>query len=59
MIHPKLGLGAGWQARMIAAATTYDAIFERTIGAHSPLGLPRGINRSPAQGGLLGAPFAR
>ncbi len=59
MLAPELGLERGWQARVIVQAGTYADLYERSLGTRSPLGLPRGANASPAEGGLLEAPLAR
>lgn len=51
-----LGLDDGWAARAIAVSGNYGEILAATTGLHSPLRLPRGVNASWEQGGLIGAP---
>ena len=53
----ELGLEAGWQARAVAAAGDYGAIFERNLGQGGRLHLDRGLNANQLGGGLLLAPF--
>jgi general L-amino acid transport system substrate-binding protein len=52
----ELGLGAGWQARVVKAAGTYRDIFERNLGAGSALRLSAGPNAAPGDGGALVGP---
>ena len=51
-----LGLDARWAVRAIAAEGNYAEIFDRYLGAGSPLGLPRGLNALYKDGGILYAP---
>ena len=51
-----LGLDADWAARAIAAEGNYAEIFERYIGADSPLALGRGLNALYTDGGILYSP---
>ncbi len=51
-----LGLDANWAARAIAAEGNYAEMFERYIGADSPLGLGRGLNALYKDGGILYSP---
>ena len=37
---PAIGLVADWQARMVAAAGSYDTMVDRNLGLSSPLALP-------------------
>ncbi len=59
----KFGTGAAlrihdrWVADVIGAVGNYGEIFDRDLGAKSPLRLERGENRPPAQGGLLAVPM--
>ena len=55
---PELGLGLGWQNKLVALVGSYAAIFERNLGAGSSLGLPRGLNAAPIAGGLSVAPWS-
>ncbi|HUN38888.1 MAG TPA: transporter substrate-binding domain-containing protein [Acetobacteraceae bacterium] len=49
-----LGLGAhDWAAQVIAVVGNYGEIYDRTVGAHSALDLPRGLNALWTQGGLM------
>jgi len=48
-----LGLDREWLARALRATGHYGEIFERNLGAGSPLKLPRGPNRLWNQGGLM------
>ena len=54
-----LGLAEEWYLRVIEAGGNYGEIFERNLGAASPLRMERGQNRLWAEGGLLFAPPAR
>jgi general L-amino acid transport system substrate-binding protein len=54
----QLGVPPGWAVRVIAAVGNYGEMFERNLGAQSPFGLPRGVNRLWKDGGLMWAqPF--
>lgn len=49
-----LGLAAhDWAAQVIAVVGNYGEIYDRTVGAQSPLKLPRGLNALWTQGGLM------
>lgn len=48
-----LGLDKDWMARALKATGHYGEIFERNVGAKSPLALPRGLNKQWTQGGLM------
>jgi general L-amino acid transport system substrate-binding protein len=54
-----LGVGPKWMEQVIAAVGNHGEMFERNLGAASPLGLPRGPNRPWTAGGLLFAPPLR
>ena len=54
-----LGLDAGWALRAIRAGGNYGEMFERNLGAGSPLGIARNINRLWTKGGILYAPPIR
>ncbi|MDE2395080.1 MAG: amino acid ABC transporter substrate-binding protein [Burkholderiales bacterium] len=54
-----LGLDKDWAYREIKAVGNYGEIFERNVGEHSSLGLPRGLNRLWSHGGILYAPPIR
>ena len=51
-----LGLDPRWAVRAIAAEGNYAEIFEKYLGAGSPLGLPRGLSALYRDGGILYAP---
>jgi general L-amino acid transport system substrate-binding protein len=49
-----LGLEAhDWAAQVVAVVGNYGEIFERTVGSHSALQMPRGLNALWTQGGLM------
>jgi general L-amino acid transport system substrate-binding protein len=54
-----LGLERGWSYRIIDQVGNYDEIFERNLGAGSPLKIERGFNALWRDGGLLYAPPTR
>ena len=51
-----LGLDKDWSYRIIKQVGNYGEMFERNVGASSPLKLIRGINALWTEGGLLYAP---
>jgi general L-amino acid transport system substrate-binding protein len=51
-----LGLDAAWAAQAIRQVGNYGEIFDRNLGAGSPIGLDRGLNDTWRRGGLLYAP---
>ena len=48
-----LDLPHNWSQQVIAALGNYGEIYDRTVGLHAPLGLPRGLNALWSQGGLM------
>lgn len=48
-----LGLDREWAARAVKAVGNYGEIFNRNLGADSPLKLPRGLNAQWNKGGLM------
>ncbi len=54
-----LGLDKNWAAMAIKAVGNYGEIFERNVGPHSALGLPRGVNNLWSKGGIMYAPPVR
>jgi general L-amino acid transport system substrate-binding protein len=48
-----LGLDRDWTVRIISTVGNYGESFERNMGAKTPLGLPRGVNKPWTQGGLM------
>ena len=51
-----LGLPSDWYVRAVEASGNYGEMFERNLGAGSPLKIDRGQNRLWSEGGLLYAP---
>ncbi|MGB0127822.1 MAG: amino acid ABC transporter substrate-binding protein [Rhodocyclaceae bacterium] len=54
-----LGLDKIWALRAVKAVGNYGEIFDRNLGANSPLKLPRGRNQLWTKGGLIYAPPLR
>jgi general L-amino acid transport system substrate-binding protein len=54
-----LGLHRDWAYNAIKAVGNYGEIFNRNVGADSPLKLPRGLNNQWNKGGLMYAPPIR
>ncbi len=54
-----LGLDKEWMVRAVKAVGNYGEIFERNVGAKTPLNLPRGLNSQWNKGGLMYAPPIR
>jgi len=54
-----LGVEPGWMVRAIQAAGNYGEMFDRNLGANSPVKLERGLNRIWTDGGLMYAPPVR
>jgi general L-amino acid transport system substrate-binding protein len=54
-----LGLDEAWAANVIGAVGNYGEIFDRNVGAKSPLQLERGLNGLWTGGGLMYAPLLR
>jgi general L-amino acid transport system substrate-binding protein len=44
-----------WSAKLIAVMGNYGEIYDRTVGAGSALGMPRGVNALWTDGGLMHA----
>jgi general L-amino acid transport system substrate-binding protein len=58
-IHPGSQVAPGarnWVTAIIAGVGNYGEMFDRNLGASSPIKLDRGLNRLWSQGGLLYAP---
>jgi general L-amino acid transport system substrate-binding protein len=53
------GLGQDWAVRVIRAVGNYGEVFDRNVGAHSKLGIPRGLNELWNNGGIQYAPPIR
>ena len=54
-----LGLSNAWAANAIRAVGNYGEVFDRNVGAHSKLGIPRGLNELWDNGGIQYAPPIR
>ena len=54
-----LGLEKGWGFRVIAQVGNYAQVFDRNLGADSPLKIKRGLNALWRDGGILYAPPAK
>ncbi len=52
----KLGLSDDWAYNIIKLVGNYAEIYERNLGPGTPFNLPRGLNASYIDGGLLYAP---
>lgn len=55
----KLGLSSDWAARVIRLVGNYGDVYERNVGTHSQLGIPRGLNSLWDRGGIQYAPPIR
>lgn len=51
-----IGLPGEWVVRVIKQVGNYGEIFDRNVGARSPIGMPRGLNALWNNGGLMYAP---
>ncbi len=58
-VTEKLALSESWPRDVITAVGNYGEIFERNLGASSPLKIPRGVNALWTRGGILYAPPIR
>ena len=54
-----LGLSNAWAANAIRTVGNYGEIFDRNVGAHTKLGIPRGLNELWDNGGIQYAPPIR
>jgi general L-amino acid transport system substrate-binding protein len=55
----QLGLVKDWAVRIIRHVGNYGEVYDRNVGADSPLGIPRGLNQLWNAGGILYAPPIR
>lgn len=55
----KLGLANDWAARIVRLVGNYGDAYERNVGTHSKLGIPRGLNDLWDRGGIQYAPPIR
>ncbi len=53
------GLTQDWAVRVIREVGNYAEVFDRNVGAHSKLGIPRGLNELWSNGGIQYAPPIR
>ncbi len=58
-IGEALGLNSTWAYNIIKQVGNYGEVFDRYIGANSPIGLQRGINAQYKDGGLIYSPPIR
>lgn len=56
---PDMGLDMDWALRALKSVGNYGEVFDRNLGAQTPLGINRGINAQWNAGGLLYAPPLR
>jgi len=55
-LGPKIGLPKDWAYKVVKQIGNYGEIFDRNLGANSPLGLSRGQNAIWKNGGLMVSP---
>jgi general L-amino acid transport system substrate-binding protein len=55
----QLGLTKDWVIRIVKAVGNYGEVFDRNVGAGSPLGIARGLNQLWSKGGIQYAPPIR
>ena len=55
----KIGLTNAWAANIIRHVGNYGEVFERNLGAKTPLAIPRGLNQLWTSGGIQYAPPIR
>ncbi len=55
----KLGLGSDWSYNVIKMVGSYDEIYNRHLGPDTAFNVPRGLNESWVNGGLLYSPPMR
>ena len=53
------GLTQDWAVRVVRGVGNYAEVFDRNVGAHSKLGIPRGLNELWSNGGIQYAPPIR
>jgi general L-amino acid transport system substrate-binding protein len=56
VLAQSLGIKPGWAIRAVKAVGNYGELYDRNVGAGSPLGIERGLNRLWTDGGLMYAP---
>jgi len=55
----QIGLTNAWAANIIRYVGNYGEVFERNLGAKTPLAIPRGLNQLWTEGGIQYAPPIR
>ena len=55
----RMGLSNDWAANLLRAVGNYGEIFERNVGIHTKLVIPRGLNELWNNGGIQYAPAVR
>ncbi|RDV01398.1 amino acid ABC transporter substrate-binding protein [Undibacter mobilis] len=55
----QLGLGKDWALQIVKQVGNYGEVFDRNVGAGSPLKIDRGLNKLWSKGGLQYAPPVR
>jgi general L-amino acid transport system substrate-binding protein len=55
----EIGLTNTWAANIIRTVGNYGEVFERNLGARTPLAIPRGLNQLWSEGGIQYAPPIR
>jgi general L-amino acid transport system substrate-binding protein len=55
----EIGLTNAWAANIIRTVGNYGEVFERNLGAKTPLAIPRGLNQLWNEGGIQYAPPIR
>src|SRR3984885_2139023 len=55
----QIGLTNAWAANVIRTVGNYGEVFERNLGAKTPLAIPRGLNQLWNEGGIQYAPPIR
>jgi general L-amino acid transport system substrate-binding protein len=54
-----MGIGNDWAVNIVKQVGNYGEVFDRNVGAGSPLRLPRALNNLWTKGGLQYAPPIR
>ena len=55
----QIGLSNAWAANVVRSVGNYGEVFERNLGARTPLAIPRGLNQLWDEGGIQYAPPIR
>jgi general L-amino acid transport system substrate-binding protein len=54
---PALGLGKGWQKKLVSLMGSYQQLFDKNLGVKSEFGLAPGFNRPAMEGGAFTPPY--